>query len=206
MHRPQGFTLVEILVVLVISVGLVALMATLYRSVGQAAKALRTDNSGLMLQLVMREQLLNGFGFAIPGSTPASSQVAVPWISGSAHELYFLTWRSRSRGTLGKPVLAHYRCDPDERILAYRERELPAWWGSQKFPDVRQQIGDLQNIPFEKVVTGLGDCRFDYFDSVPLKSASVEGSASWGRDLPPKLVTCGLIRPRNSPLVQPAPP
>jgi prepilin-type N-terminal cleavage/methylation domain-containing protein len=196
MRRPQGFTLVETLVVLVISVGLVALMATLLRSVGQAAKVLRTDNSGLMLQLVMREQLLHGVGLAAPGNTPTGPQVALPWVGGDDNELYFLTWRSRDQGTGGKPVLAHYQCDRAQRALIYREQALPAWW-VEPFPSLQRQVADIRAQPASKMIGGLDDCRFGYYDTVPLKGAGAEGVASWQAELPPKLIHLQLNQARE---------
>lgn len=117
----SGFTLIETLVVLVISVGLVILMTSLYRSVGLAAVALGGNDKEWLFQDQLRRQLRHGF--TLPGKS------ARP-ISGQATRLLLLSWSGRQNGLAGKPVLAEYRYRPDTRTLAYRELDLPAWWSA----------------------------------------------------------------------------
>ena len=151
----SGFTLIETLVVLVISVGLVVLMTTLYRSVGMAAIALGGNDKEWLFQDQLRRQLRHGF--APPGKTSQP-------ISGKAGQLLLLTWSGRQNGLAGRPVLAEYRYRPDARELAYRELDLPAWW-----PDMSAGALQLDRLATElngmrehRLLTGVDGFSFSY--------------------------------------------
>jgi len=151
----SGFTLVETLVVLVISVGLVVLMATLYRVVGQAALALGGNDKEWLFQDQLRRQLRQSFA-------PISG-TARP-ISGTASRLLLLTWSGRYNGVAGKPVLAEYRYRPEARDLVYRELDLPAWWSD--FPPrglrLEGQLSELNGKREHKLLTAIDAFSFGY--------------------------------------------
>lgn len=211
--RDYGFTLVETLVVLVISVGLVALVTLLYRNVAQATKALRSDNSVLMLQKSLRDQFAHGFSIRlVPGvsgriipfdrlsSKAKPDEIAdlpvLSWFAGTEQDGYLLTWRARTGGANGAPVLAHYRCDIRERAILYRESALPAWW-QETFPDLPQLINESAYLPFIKLVDGIETCSFSFFAEVPLTGTSPQGRSSWQEKFPPKLVHLHFVRERE---------
>lgn len=151
----SGFTLIETLVVLVISVGLVILMTALYRSVGLAAIALGGNDKEWLFQDQLRRQLRHGF--APPGKT------ARP-ISGKATQLLLLTWSGRQNGLAGRPVLAEYHYRPTTRDLVYRELDLPAWWSD--FPANGHRLdrlaSELNGVREHKLLTGIDGFGFRY--------------------------------------------
>jgi prepilin-type N-terminal cleavage/methylation domain-containing protein len=185
-RKAPGFTLIETLVVLVISVGLVVLMSLLFRSVGHAALALRGGNPEWAVQARLREQLANGF--TLPGQA---------WLSGDRRELTFLTWKGRMAGLDGKPVVAQYRFDPTERALTYRELPLPAWWDGTKFPSLSQLAADLNAAAPVKLMGGVDelDLAFVPPDAVDLDARNWQ--PSWQQTPAPKLVVLKFNRTRD---------
>jgi prepilin-type N-terminal cleavage/methylation domain-containing protein len=182
--RPaRGFTLIETLVVLTISVGLVALMAALYRAVAQAAVALRGGNPEWALQITLREQLANGVGG--PKRT---------WLGGDRGELTFLTWKGRAAGFAGPPVVAQYICDAAANEMQYREAALPPWWGDPLPASLGQLATDLRAQPAVKLVGNIGECDFAYHAA----DAPASGQGHWGQAAAPALVSLRLARIREN--------
>jgi len=152
-HRHGGgFTLIEIMVVLVICLGLVTLMTTLYQSVGKSAIALRGGQQEWNVQQKMREQLLHLFN--IP---------AIPSVAGQSSELYLASWQSGADAASGKPVLGYYHYVAKERALYYQENPLPAWW-QDNVPafDLSQLRLDVRATPSRKILTGIDSLAFVY--------------------------------------------
>lgn len=183
----RGFTLIETLVVMAISVGLVVLMAGLFRMVGHATLALKGGNPEWAVQTLLRGQLAQGF--QLPNQA---------WTVGTAHELTFLTWRSRVTGLDGKPVIAQYRFDPDRRVLSYREATLPAWWSDTPLPTVSELGADLGTVT---PVTLMGAVESLDFNFIPTNSTNLEPAqwrSSWQQTvLPPKLIVLRFSRLRD---------
>lgn len=181
-QRAPGFTLIETLVVLVISVGLVILMAQLFRSVGQSVLALKGGNPEWTAQSQIREQLNQLF--LLPGK---------PVVGGGRQELYFFTWRSNVTGTDGKPALAYFEYRADDRALYYREKPLPAWWAEA--PQLSQERSGIESLTPTKIMAGVEDMRF-YF--VPPGAQSVEREGwqdTWpAGQVPPRLVVATFSR------------
>jgi prepilin-type N-terminal cleavage/methylation domain-containing protein len=169
-HGMSGFTLIEIMVVLLICLGLVTLMTTLYQSVGKSAIALRGGQQEWNAQQQMREQLLHLFN--IP------SNVSLP-VAGQSSELYLASWQGGADASSGKPVLGYYHYAADERTLYYQENPLPAWWQDKApaFNPSQLQL-DVRAMPSKKVLTGVDSLAFVY-----LKKGAADMSLKyWERD------------------------
>lgn len=178
--RYKGFTLIEIMVVLVISVGLVALMAGLYRAVGQSALALRSGQQEWLLQRQLRDQLPRLFGV-----TPSP----LPPIYGRSTELYLTSWQSRAASGEGKPVIAYYRYDERERALYYYEQPLPPWWAdaaSMYNPD--RLRSELRNSEPYKLVTGIDTLEMFYLPTDAPDTRPERWLHEWKQERPPILI------------------
>ncbi len=182
----HGFTLIETLVVMVISVGLVVIVALLFRSVGHAAVALKGGNPEWSVQTLLREQLAHGL-------KPADHV----WLSGDGAELSFLTWKSRSSGLDGKPVIVQYQYNPGTRALTYREASLPPWWGSTPLPSLSQLQSELKLVAPVNLMNAVDslDFRFVPPEAVDLEPAT--WGTSWRQEVPPKLIVLRFSRNRD---------
>jgi len=178
--RHQGFTLIEIMVVLAISVGLVALMAGLYRTVGQSALALRSGQQEWLLQRQLREQLPRLFGV---------SHSPLHAINGRSTELYLASWQSRATFNEGKPVIAYYRFDERERALYYYEQPLPPWWANAASMYNPEQLqSDLRNSEPYKLVTGIAELELLYLPNDAADTQPERWLHEWKQEQPPKLI------------------
>ena len=184
--RQQGFTLIETMVVLAISVGLVALMSGLYRAVGQSALALRSGQQEWMLQRQLREQLPHLFNIE---KTPLHP------IDGRSTELYLASWQSRGTATEGKPVIAYYHYDRTERALYYHEQPLPPWWAnaaSMYNPERLQS--DLRSTPPRKLVTGITELDMLYLPGDAPDTLPEHWQHEWRKEKPPRLIQLQFIK------------
>ena len=176
-----GFTLIEILVVLVISVGLVITMGLLFRAVAQTTLILRGGNDEWALQSRLREQLRHIL--TLPGEAP---------LSGAPREVTFTTWKSQRDGHSGKPVIAQYRYAAGERIVYYREVELPAWWPvPPKFSELRSR---LEQTPQTRVAAGIDELRFQFVGAEALDLQTSNLQASWQKLEPPQILLLEFTR------------
>lgn len=178
--RHQGFTLIEIMVVLAISVGLVALMAGLYRTVAQSALALRSGQQEWLLQRQLREQLPRLFN---ANNSPLHS------INGHSTELYLASWQSRATFNEGKPVVAYYRYDKKDRTLYYYELPLSPWWGnaaSMYNPERLQS--DLRNSEPYKLVTGITELEMLYLPADAADTRPERWLHEWKYEQLPRLI------------------
>lgn len=150
----NGFTLIEIMMVLLICVGLVTLMSALYRSVGKSAIALRGGQQEWKMQQQVREQMLHLFTL---------KSTALPVISGRPTEIYFASWRSGAEALDGKPVLGYCYYAANERALYYREYPLPPWWqgATLAFEPSKLQM-EVRAAPSRKILTGVESLAFAY--------------------------------------------
>jgi prepilin-type N-terminal cleavage/methylation domain-containing protein len=177
----KGFTLIETLVVLVISVGLVITMGLLFRAVAHTTLILRGSNDEWALQTRLREQLRHIL--TLPGEPP---------LSGDQKEVTFTTWKSQRDGHAGKPVIAQYRYEAAERSVYYRENELPAWWSkAPKFAEIRSQ---LAQAPETRLASGIDDLRFEFIaaEATDLKPASLK--ANWQQADMPRIMVLNFTR------------
>jgi len=180
-RRREGFTLIEILVVLVISVGLVITMALLFRTVARTTLILRGSNDEWGLQTQLREQLRHIL--VVPGEPP---------LSGDRKELTFTTWKSQRDGHRGKPVIAQYRYEASERIVYYRESEMPAWWRQPpRFVEIRSQLAKARET---RLAAGIDDLQFQFAttDAADLKPASLQ--TSWQKVDMPRILHLSFTR------------
>lgn len=179
-RRHQGFTLVEILVVLAISVGLVALMAGLYRTVAQSALSLRSGQQEWLLQRQLREQLPRLFSV---NNSPLHS------VNGRSTELYLASWQSRENFNEGKPVIACYRYDERERALYYYEQTLPSWWGNAAAMYNPERLqSDLRHSEPYKLVTGIAELEMLYLPMDAADTRPERWLSEWVGERPPKLI------------------
>lgn len=176
----NGFTLIEIMVVLLICLGLVTLMMTLYQSVGKSAIALRGGQQEWNVQQQMREQLLHLFN--------APSNVGHP-VAGQSTELYLASWQSGADASSGKPVLGYYHYVADERALYYQEAPLPAWWqnNSPAFNPSRLQL-DVRAMPSKKVLTGVDSFAFVYLNKGATDMQLKYWERNWNEVAAPMLI------------------
>lgn len=185
-HGIRGFTLVETLVVLVISVGLVAIMTSLYRSVAHAAMALGGNKQEWAFQEQLRDQLRHGF--TLPGGKSGA-------LFGEGRRLVFLTWKSRITGFDGKPVVADYRYDPQARSLSYREAPLPAWWEDNSALNESRRLSALvQEVTEKPLVSGVEAAAFSFFPSGAAISRETIGADDWSESGLPGLIVVQFMR------------
>lgn len=180
-RRPRGFTLIEILVVLVISVGLVITMALLFRAVARTTVLLRGSNDEWALQTQLREQLRHVL--ILRGEPP---------LNGDQKEVTFTTWRSVRDRHNGKPVIAQYRYEASERIVYYRESEMPAWWPAS--PKTAENRLRLQKAHETRLATGIDDLRLQFAaaEATDLDLAKLE--TSWQQPEMPRLMQLSFTR------------
>lgn len=186
-RRPAsgGFTLIETLVVMVISVGLVILMALLYRSVGQVALSLRGGNPEWAVQTLLRNQLAHGL--KLPGQA---------WVTGDGRELTFMTWNSRITGLEGKPVIAQYQFDPAKRTLNYREAPLPAWWGDTPLT-LSKLAADLKGVAPITLMGAVGSMDFNFIPADATDLNPTRWQTGWQQAVAPKLIMLRFTRTRD---------
>jgi prepilin-type N-terminal cleavage/methylation domain-containing protein len=182
--RRGGFTLIEVLIVLVICAGLVALMTGLYRSVGLSALALRSAGHEWSVQQQLRHQLLHLF------STPA---IAGRQVEGGASELSLLTWQSRASGSTGKPVLAKYRYDASNRVLYYQEQTLSAWWPNAAF-DISQVRYQALQATEGKLLSAVEELSFRFLPPDATDIRTAQWRPSWDEEGVPRLVELRFTR------------
>lgn len=182
--RLRGFTLIEILVVLAICVGLVALMAGLYRAVGRSALALRSGGQEWAMQRHLRDQLSHLF--VVP-------RIAGRSLEGGAAELTVYSWQSRSAGTSGMPVLAQYRYDESTRALYYQEQALPAWWPNADFDPSRLRYQAREVTP-RKLLSGVEELSFRFLPADATEMHAGLWRNAWSQDGVPRLVELHFSR------------
>ncbi len=114
----QGFTLLELIVVVVISAGLVAMLGLLFRQLIFTGEGLRSVDSDWGVQLFLRRQLLlRDERFA-----------ALQLFTGSPDELQFVSRYSARYASSGPPVVSRIQFDPNDGVLRYTETRMPPWW------------------------------------------------------------------------------
>jgi Tfp pilus assembly protein PilV len=159
-NSPEGgFTLLETLVVMVISVALVAMMTGLFRVVGSAFIALGGDEEEWRLQNLLRDQLRNGH----------VTQERPQFLAGDRDEITLVTWKGRRFGFDGHPVVARYRFNAQNRSIDYQEVPLPDWWSPQTRS---QELRDLtylldQEPTATRLVRGVENGEFAYYPQRP---------------------------------------
>jgi len=116
--RAQGFTLLELIVVVVISAGLIAMLGLLYRQLIFTGEGLRSVDSDWNVQSFLRRQLL----------LRDSRFAALQLFTGTPDELRFVSRYSARFASSGPPVVAHLQFDPNDDVLRYTETIMPPWW------------------------------------------------------------------------------
>ncbi len=116
--RVHGFTLLELLVVVLISVALIVFLSSLYRTVGRTVVMLDNIEDEWRTEQFMRRQYLLAH----------RASVDFDLFEGTRDSLSFVSYKSARHGEHGPPMLVRYRFAPEEARLVYQERSLPAWW------------------------------------------------------------------------------
>jgi len=150
-----GFTLVEVLVVVVVSTGIILALTLLYRTTGRAAQALQENQGDWAAEQFLRAQM----------RAIAADKLALELFSGKADEVVFVSRRGAAAGFDGPPVLARYRLDAENRVT-YAELPLPGWWrGEDRVPAdaLRRSLEDLALVP-TPLLAGTDNFSFAYRD------------------------------------------
>ena len=106
MRRERGFSLLELVVVVTISAGLIILLSLLYRNIrftGEALKSVETDWTAELFmrkQLLYRDERFDAFGL----------------FQGEPDAVRFVTRFSARYGNAGPPVYVRYRYDGNEAL------------------------------------------------------------------------------------------
>lgn len=164
----RGFTLIETLVVMAISVALVIMMTGLFRVVGNAFIAIGGDDEEWRLQTLLRDQLRNGH----------VTQTRPEFLAGDRDEITLATWKGRRFGFDGQPVIARYRFNAQNRSIDYQEAALPDWWSAQTRPQDLRQLSYLldQEPGTAHLVRGVDSVEFAYYpqrsDAAPVPSVA----------------------------------
>lgn len=179
-RRESGFTLIEIMVVLVICLGLVALMTSLYRSVGKSAIALRGGHQEWAAQQQLREQFQH-LAY-MPGDR-------LQPVVGLGMELYLLDWQSKAASLDGKPVFVRYHYNSGERTLYYQEYPLPAWWeNTLAARNAMPKDAEILAAPSNKVLTGVEALSWSYLPATAPDTRVLWWLNEWRQKEPPKLI------------------
>jgi len=154
--RARGFTLLELLVVVSVSIVLVAMLAGLYRMVGRTAVTLANAKGEWGAEQFLRRQYL----------VVHPATLALDLFRGHKDALGFVSYRSARHGENGPPVLVRYEYEPSRKRLVYRERDLPPWWGEDARLSLRQRL-DAPDAWWEDTAFYQVDgVDFRYLDSI----------------------------------------
>lgn len=178
--KECGFTLIEIMVVLVICLGLVTLMTSLYRSVGKSAIALRGGHQEWAVRQQLRDQFQHLFDLAGETNYP---------VIGHPTELYLIGWKSKAASLNGKPVFVRYHYDSGERALYYQEYPLPSWWEDNRVArNAMSKDAEILAAPSTKVLTGAEALSWSYLPTTAPNTNTLWWLNEWRLKEPPKLI------------------
>lgn len=181
-----GFTLIEILVVLLLCLGIVAIITQVYRATGKTLQSLGGAEKEWYLQQDLRQQ---AHALLLDPQNPALK------VEGHPQQLYLPTWQSRRTGRDGKPVLARYTLDQGARTLAYQEIPLPAWWSPDKTRlDTRYLAQDMPVAADTILLRGLEDGQFSYLENAETFTEAGNWTGTWEKDSPPQLIKLVFAR------------
>jgi len=153
----SGFTLLELLVVVVLSAALVALLGLVYRQVQQAGEALTSVESDWQVQMFLRRQLV----------ARDERFDALALTTGESTRLRLVTRYSAAYAMAGPPVLAHYEFEPNQERLVYRETPLPPWWLEGQTPAEFRALALAEASRAQQprtMLEGVAALRFEYGD------------------------------------------
>jgi len=152
--KHKGFSLVEMMVVMVISSGLVILLVKVFHTVDAASRILTESNYEKTLELFIRKQYLLSY----------SNTESLALFKANSNELMFVSSNSISQADLGGPVLAHYQYHPDDSLLSYSEYRLPPWWDENTKRKISSANIDqfIKLINKEPVIKDIDELSFSY--------------------------------------------
>ncbi|MGQ0663456.1 MAG: prepilin-type N-terminal cleavage/methylation domain-containing protein [Pseudomonadota bacterium] len=117
-RRSAGFTLLELVVALALSAGVIALAVQLYQTVVRAGDALTGGQRDWTAEQFLRAQLL---------AADDALNKRFETVLGESDRLSFLTRKSAQFGEDSLPVLATYTIVSGTAVR-YAEVALPPWW------------------------------------------------------------------------------
>jgi len=182
----HGFTLLELLVVVLISVALIAFLSSLYRTVGRTVVVLDNIEDEWRTEQFMRRQYLLAH----------QASVDFDLFEGTRDSLSFVSYKSARHGEHGPPVLVRYQFAPEEARLVYRERPLPPWWQGSRSLNFSSLLTAQDGWWEETALRQVGSVGFRYLvpgiDSDPWRE-------DWNnRKALPQLVRVRIERARES--------
>ena len=170
----RGFTLIEILVVLTLSLGMVLTVTQLYRATGRTLQSLRGIDREWQLQHSLRSQAR---ALYLVTDTPQLR------LYGDDRQLILPTWQSRRTGRDGPPVLARYRYDSSQRSLYYQEIPLPPPWADDPSQLDSQSLGQsLDQRHDTLLLNGMEEARFEYLANAEDFSSGRTWMNNWGSE------------------------
>jgi len=156
--RRRGFTLLEVLVALALTLAVALAAGDLYRSVLRVA----TASSGLDVRWARENFARTQLATAERQRTEATALFV-----GEAERLVFITARSARHGFDGPPALVTYRFDPGARRVRYAEFALPPWWDRDE-DALRRELSDRRAAGSAgyraTLVDDVDGWRFSYWD------------------------------------------
>jgi prepilin-type N-terminal cleavage/methylation domain-containing protein len=185
--NARGFTLIEILVVLVLSLGMVMTVTQIYRATGRTMISLKGGLKEWQLQDELRAQVR---ALILP---KVASELQV---KGSRSELYLPSWKSRQVGHNGKPVLARYTIDTSTRRISYQEIPLIPWWGSVTLGrnSTRYLADQMLRDQDITLLTGTEDAQFHYLGNAEDFNNPGAWQDNWEKPVPPQLIKLSFGR------------
>jgi prepilin-type N-terminal cleavage/methylation domain-containing protein len=150
--RARGFTLLELLVVVLIAVGLIFFLSALYQTVGRTMVMLdNVENEWRAEQFIRRQYLL-----------AHRASVDFDLFEAAGDTLSFVSYKSARHGEHGPPTLVRYRFAPEEARLVYQERSLPAWWQRSSSLNFSALLSEPDGWWEETALHQVGSVSFSY--------------------------------------------
>ncbi|GBG02259.1 hypothetical protein AZSI13_15860 [Azospira sp. I13] len=184
--RHDGFTLIEVLIVLLLSLGIIATITQIYRATGKTLQSLKGPQKEWYLMQSLRGQTA---ALLLPPNMPDLI------LRGDGSQLFLPTWKSRANGNDGKPVLVRYTIDSANRRITYQETPLPAWWYTQGTLAATLQLAqNMQASADLTLLGGIEDARFSYLAKAEEFNSSGAWLNNWSSPTPPQLIKLSFNR------------
>lgn len=156
----NGFTLVELMVALLISTGIVIALTRIYQTVAGAAVIVRSQSSDWSFEQFLRKQGLHALPFLGKDK---------PFV-GEIDQCMFLTRYGAASASDGPPTVVHYRYDRYQRAVLYQEIRARPWWDEEMKPETgKDWLQRMQGAPEKPRVAlrGLDEAEFFYYQNDP---------------------------------------
>jgi len=137
--KQNGFTLLEMVIVIALSAIVIIYLAQLQKMTGRVSIALKTVENDWNAQQFIRKQIWH------IKSLPFNEQLK---FTGEADQFQFITRYSAQHGNHGPYILANYQYHSGKQRLQYQEAELSNYWHPQHSINQQQtlELTALQQI------------------------------------------------------------